>query len=70
MKFIFFLAVMSKYDNIRSKAFKDINEVDNINLQIGNKIWKLKFFLAECFLKALNIFGQFLMRAFESAISI
>ena len=70
MKFIFFLAVMSKYDNIRSKAFKDINEVDNINLQIGNKICKLKFFLAERFLKALNIFGQFLMRAFESAISI
>ena len=70
MKFIFFLAVMSKYDNIRSKAFKDINEVDNINLQIGNKIWKLKFFLAERFLKALNIFRQFLMRAFESAISI
>ena len=70
MKFIFFLAVMSKYDNIRSKAFKDINEVDNINLQIGNKICKLKFFLAERLLKALNIFGQFLMRAFESAISI
>ena len=70
MKFIFFLAAMSKYDNIPSKAFKDINEVDNINLQIGNKIWKLKFFLAERFLKALNIFGQFLMRAFESAISI
>ena len=61
---------MSKYDNIPSKAFKDINEVDNINLQIGNKIWKLKFFLAERFLKALNIFGQFLMRPFESAISI
>ena len=56
----------NKYDNIRRKAFNDINEVDNIKLQIGNKVEKLKLFFAEGSLKALNIFGQFLMRAFES----
>ena len=40
--------------------------MDNIKLQIGNKVEKLKLFLAEGFLKAFNIFGQFLIRAFES----
>ena len=56
----------NKYDNIRKKAFNNTNEVDNIKLQIGNKIEKLKLFFAEGSLKALNIFGQFLMRTFES----
>ena len=56
----------NKYDNIRRKAFNDINEVDNIKLQIGNKVEKLKLFFAKDSLKALNIFGQFLVRAFES----
>ena len=55
-----------KYDNVGRKAFNDINAVDNINLQIGNKVEKLKLFFAKVPLKALNIFGQFLMRAFES----
>ena len=56
----------NKY-NIRRKAFNDINEVDNIKLQIGNKVEKLKFFFAaEGSLKALNIFEQFLMRGLES----
>ena len=57
---------INKYDNIRRKAFNDINEVDNIKLQIGNKVEKLKLFFAEVSLKALNILGQFLMRVFES----
>ena len=56
----------NKYDKIRRKAFNDINEVDNIKLQIGNKVEKLKLFFAEGSLEALNIFGQFMMRAFES----
>ena len=58
----------NKYDNIRRKAFSDITEVDNIKLQIGNKVQveKLKLFFAKDSLKALNIFGQFLLRAFES----
>ena len=34
-----------KYDKVRRKAFNDINEVDNIKLQIENKIEKLKLFL-------------------------
>ena len=46
-----------KYDNIRRKAFNDINEVDNIKLLIRNKVEKLKLFFVEGSLKALNIFG-------------
>ena len=55
----------NKYDNIRKKAFNNTNEVDNIKLQIGNKIEKLKLFFAEGSLKALNIFRQLLITAFE-----
>ena len=55
----------NKYDNLRRKAFNDINEVDNIKLEIGNKVEKLKLFFAEVSLKALNILGKVLMRAFE-----
>ena len=54
-----------KYDNIRRRAFNNINEVDNIKLPTGNKVEKLKLF-AKGSLKARNIFGQFLMRDFES----
>ena len=56
----------NKYDNIRRRAFNNINDVDNIKQQIRNKAEKLKIFFAEGSLKDLNIFGQFLMRAFES----
>ena len=56
----------NKYDIIRRKAFNDINDVDNLRLQIGNKVERLKPFFAEGSLEALNIFGQFLIRAFES----
>ena len=49
------------------KAFNDINEVYNIKLPIGNKVDKLKLFFAKGSLKARNIFGQFLMRDFESS---
>ena len=55
----------NKYDNIRRKAFNDINKEDNIKWQIGNRVEKLKRFFGEGSLKALNIFGQFLMRVFE-----
>ena len=54
----------NKHDNIRKKAFNDINAVDNIKLQIGNKVQKLKLFFAEGSLKSLNIFGPFLMRTY------
>ena len=55
-------------DNIRRKGFNDMNEVDNIKSQIGNKVEKLKRFFGEGSLKALNIFGRFLMGAFESRL--
>ena len=54
------------YDNIRRKSFSDINEVDNIKLQLGNNVEKPKLFFAKGFLKALNIFEQFLRSGFES----
>ena len=47
----------NKYNNIWRKAFNGINEVDNIKLQIGNKVEKLKRVSDEGSLKALNIFG-------------
>ena len=53
----------------KGKQFNDINEVYNIKLQIENKVEKLKLFFAKVLLKALNIFGQFLIRAIESTIS-
>ena len=56
----------NKYDHVGRKAFNDIIAVDNINLQIGNKVEKLKLFFAKVPLKALSIFGQFLVGAFES----
>ena len=54
MKFIIFS--WNKYDNIWRKLINDINEIDNIKLQIGNKVKKLKLFLAKVSLEALNIF--------------
>ena len=54
----------NKYNNFPRKVFNGINKADNIKLQIGNKVEKL--FFAEGSLKALKIFGHFLMRAFES----
>ena len=53
-------------DEIHKKSFNNINKVDNIKLQIGDKVEKLKLFFAEGSLEALNIFGEFLMRVFES----
>ena len=64
---IHIIFICNKYDNIRSEAFNDINEVDNIKLQIRNKVEELKLLSAEGSLKALNIFGQFLIRSFESS---
>ena len=55
MKFIIFS--WNKYDNIWRKLINDINEIDNIKLQIGNKVKKLKLFLAKVSLEALNIFA-------------
>ena len=40
--------------------------MDNIKFKIRNKTENLKLFFAKTSLKPLNIFGQFLMRAFES----
>ena len=55
-----------RYDNIQTKAFNDINEVGYIKFQTGNMIEKPKLFFANDSLEALNMFGQFLLRDFES----
>ena len=52
-------------DSNREKAFNDINKVDSINFQRRNKIEKLKLFFNKRSLKALNVFRQFLTRAFQ-----
>ena len=53
-----------KYENIQRKALNDINEVDNINFQTGNKIETPKLFFVAgsvgCF------FRQTLVKVFES----
>ena len=56
----------NKFDNIRRKAFNDINEVNKIELQKVNKREELKLVFAEGSFKALNIFEQFLIKTFES----
>ena len=56
----------NRYDKIQRKAFNNISVVNNIKLHIGNKVEKLKPFFGKGSLKALNIFGQFLMTVFES----
>ena len=48
----------NKYDNIRRRAFSDINEVDNIKLQIWNKAEKQKLFFAEGSLNILKILDE------------
>ena len=63
---IYIIFSCNRNGNIRRIAFNDTNEVESIKLQVENKIEKLKLFLAEGSLKALNIFGQFLMRTFGS----
>ena len=43
-------------------------EIENeIYIIFSCRVEKLKLFFAEGSLKALNVFGQFLMRAFESS---
>ena len=54
-----------KKGNRKWNLFNDLNEVDNINFQTGNKIEKLKRLFPESSLKALDIFAQFLLRGFE-----
>ena len=36
-----------KYENIQRKTLDDINEVDDVNFQTGNKIEKRKLFFLE-----------------------
>ena len=50
----------NKYDNIWRKAFNDINEVDNIKLQVGKKVEKLKLFFAKSSLKDIYIYGIYI----------
>ena len=50
---IYMIFSCDKYDKIWKKTFKDLNEVDNIKLQIGNKLEKLKVFITQILWKLL-----------------
>ena len=50
---IYMIFSCDKYDKIWKKPFKDLNEVDNIKLQIGNKLEKLKVFITQILWKLL-----------------
>ena len=51
----------NKYDNIRRKAFNDINKVDNVKLQIANNVslkkvlWKLLIYFDNSWWEPLNL---------------
>ena len=42
-------------NNIRRKALSDINEIDHINIQTGNKIGKTKIFLCRSFFRFVSL---------------
>ena len=53
------------YTESRNDTFKFIKEIDNIDLQKGNKLQKLHIFFSHSSLKALNAIGKFIKQAFE-----
>ena len=51
------------YNKIHSKRLK---AVDNIELNTGNKLQRLKILLPDGFLKSLKIFGKYINGIFET----
>ena len=54
------------YKALRQDTFKKIKVVDNIELNTGNKLQKLKIFISDGSLKSLNMFGKYINGIFES----
>ena len=54
------------YKALRQDTFKKIKAVDNIELNTGNKLQKLKIFISDGSLKSLNMFGKYINGIFES----
>ena len=53
------------YTESRNDTFKFIKEIDNFDLQKGNKLQNLHIFFSHGSLKALNAIGKFIKQAFE-----
>ena len=54
------------YNALRQHTFKEIKTIDNIELDTGNKLQKLKILLSDGSLKFLNIFGKYIYGIFEA----
>ena len=65
MRYTFCLTVIitMPYNKIHSKRLK---AVDNIELDTGNKLQRLKILLPDRFLKSLKIFGKYINGIFET----
>ena len=48
------------YNTLRQDTFKKIKAIDNIELDTGNTLRKLKFLLSDGSLKSRNIFGKYI----------
>ena len=57
------------YNALRQHTFKGIKAIDNIELDTGNKLQKLKILLSDGSLKSLNIFGKYIYGIFELCIT-
>ena len=46
------------YNTLRQDTFKKIKAIDNIELDTGNKLQKLKIFLSDGSFKSFSTFGK------------
>ena len=54
------------YNTLRQDTFKKIKAIDNIELNTGNKLQKLKILLWDGSLKSLNMFDKYINGIFEA----
>ena len=54
------------YNTLGQDTFKKIKAIDNIELDTGNRLQKLKILLSDGSLKSLDIFGKYINRIFET----
>ena len=55
----------NNYNTLQQDTFKKIKAIDNIELDTGNKVQKLKFLLSDGSLKYPNIFGKYMNGIFD-----
>ena len=54
------------YNTLRQDTVKKIKAIDNIELDTGSKLQKLKILLSDGSLKSLNTFGKYMNGTFEN----